>query len=175
MNKIYKDPHLNATLDITNKVVYFWRGRFSQWWRSPIYDEKHGVNFNTAEQGMMYYKAILFGDNEIAAKILESKNPKEQKDLGRQVKGYDEQKWIDNRIRIVSYINYLKFSQNDELCSMLLAFKDWTFVEASPVDKIWGIGLSEDNEDIFDQTKWQGLNLLGQCIKNAQQVIIGLL
>ncbi|MEI7675100.1 MAG: NADAR family protein [bacterium] len=172
MRKIYKDPHLTATLDVDNKVVYFWRGQFSQWWRSPIYDDKHKVNFNTAEQGMMYYKAILFDDKETAAKILEAKSPRDQKDLGRLVKGYNEEKWLNNRINIVTYINYMKFSQDDTLHSLIVSLKDWEFVEASPMDKIWGIGLAEDNEDIFDVTKWQGLNLLGQCIKNAQRLII---
>jgi ribA/ribD-fused uncharacterized protein len=170
--KTYNCPITNTTLDLENKRIFFWGSVFSQWYKSPILDSSAGVTFNTAEQGMMYYKAMTFNDTDIAQKILETDNARKQKELGRKVNGYNDEIWTSVRFKVVSRLNYLKFSQNVDLKIILLMLKDWEFVEASPEDKIWGIGLGENNPDIFDIEKWQGQNLLGKAIKEAQQQII---
>ena len=170
--KTYICPITNTTLDLENKRIFFWGSVFSQWYKSPILDSSAGVTFNTAEQGMMYYKAMTFNDTDIAKKILETDNARKQKELGRKVNGYNDEIWTSVRFKVVSRLNYLKFSQNADLKIILLMLKDWEFVEASPEDKIWGIGLGENNPDIFDVEKWQGQNLLGKAIKEAQQQII---
>lgn len=121
---------------------------------------------------MMYYKAKTFNDTVIMHKILSTNDTRKQKELGRKVSDYDDVVWSSVRYDIVKRINYLKFSQNPELKISLIMLKDWEFVEASPYDKIWGIGLGEDNPDIFYPEKWQGQNLLGKAIKEAQQKII---
>ena len=173
--KIYFCPNTNATFDIENNRVFFWGGCFSQWYKSSIqYDPLNSphIIFNTAEQGMMYFKAKTFNDDEIAEKILQTSNPKEQKALGRQVKGYNDEVWNEVRFSVVTHLNYLKFSQNRELKSILVMLKDWDFVEASPEDKIWGVGMSVDDPLIFDPSNWKGQNLLGKAIKKAQTRII---
>lgn len=168
----YFCPFHKMTYDLTNNRIFFWNGVFSQWSKSPIKDLYYGVSYNTAEQGMMYRKAIVFGDFEIASKILQTDNPKEQKQFGRLVKNYDDSVWKDKRLETVTQINHWKFSQNKELKSLLVSLKDWEFVEASPVDKIWGVGMSIDDDRIFDPCNWQGENLLGLAIKEAQIRII---
>jgi ribA/ribD-fused uncharacterized protein len=170
--KTYNCPITNTTLDLENKRIFFWGSVFSQWYKASILDSSAGVTFNTAEQGMMYYKAMTFNDTDIAQKILETDNARKQKELGRKVNGYNDEIWTSVRFKVVSRLNYLKFSQNVDLKIILLMLKDWEFVEASPEDKIWGIGLGENNPDIFDVEKWQGQNLLGKAIKEAQQQII---
>jgi ribA/ribD-fused uncharacterized protein len=170
--KTYICPITNATLDVGNKRIFFWGSVFSQWYKAPIFDSAAGVTFNTAEQGMMYYKAMTFNDTDIAQKILATDNARKQKELGRKVTGYNDELWAADRFKIVSYLNYLKFSQNADLKVLLLMLKDWEFVESSADDKIWGIGIGENNPDIFDSEKWQGQNLLGKAIKEAQQQII---
>lgn len=109
----------------------------------------------------MYQKAMLFDDTEIATQILKTGNPKMQKVLGRKVKNFEEAIWVAERERIVYEGNYHKFSQNPDLKEALLATKGKTIVEASPLDKIWGIGLSEDDERAHNRKQWRGLNLLG--------------
>lgn len=168
----YFCPFHNITYDLTNNRIFFWGSLFSQWSKSIIKDTNCGVTFNTAEQGMMYYKATTFNDSVIADKILKTSNPREQKELGRQVKNYDDSVWKEKRFEIVTQINYWKFSQNRELKSFIISLKDWDFVEASPDDRIWGVGMSVDDEKIFDSSKWQGQNLLGKAIKQAQIRII---
>lgn len=170
--KTYICPITRATLDVDNKRIFFWSSVFSQWYRACITDPIAGITFNTAEQSMMYYKAMTFKDTDIAQKILATDNARKQKELGRKISNYDDAVWTSVRYDIVVRANYLKFSQNDDLKIILLMLKDWEFIEASPEDKIWGIGLGENNPDIFDSQKWQGQNLLGKAIKEAQQQII---
>lgn len=168
----YFCPFHNITYDLKNNTIFFWGGVFSQWAKTPIKDLYWNTSYSTAEQGMMYRKAMTFHDKEIADKILETSDPRQQKELGRQVKNYDDLVWKERRLEIVTQINYWKFSQNRELKSIIVGLKDWEFVEASPVDKIWGVGMSVDDDRIFDPSNWQGENLLGQAIKEAQIRII---
>ena len=71
-----------------------------------------GIGFNSAEQYMMFQKAILFNDYETAEKILDTGNVRTQKELGRQVKGFDNGLWAVNCRRIVYEANKYKFAQN---------------------------------------------------------------
>lgn len=145
------------------KFIFFLRGPFSQWFPSPFICSER-IKFNTAEQYMMYKKAILFKDEEIASKILASKSPREQKSLGRKVRGYDDKIWDEQRRAVVYDGNHYKFSQNKELMIELMNTRGATLVEVNPKDKIWGIGLSETDPRRFDRTQWLGQNLLGQIL-----------
>ena len=123
-----------------------------------------GIGFNSAEQYMMFQKAILFNDYETAEKILDTRNVRTQKELGRQVKGFDNGLWTVNCRRIVYEANKYKFSQNRQLLDELLATRGTTLVEASPYDTIWGIGLTKDDERATDRSKWKGKNWLGHIL-----------
>jgi ribA/ribD-fused uncharacterized protein len=113
---------------------------------------------------MMYRKAVLFEDAESAALILKSKNPREQKELGRNVKHFDVDIWNKNARNIVYLGNKAKFSQNETLLNFLLQTENALIVEASPSDTIWGIGLAEDDPNRFDRSKWRGTNWLGEIL-----------
>lgn len=84
---------------------------------------------------MMYQKAILFKDLEVADKILQATEPAEHKMLGREVKGFDKDVWCKNRERIVEDGNFFKFSHNEEgsedLKEMLLETGNRELVEVS--------------------------------------------
>jgi ribA/ribD-fused uncharacterized protein len=116
----------------------------------------------TAEHYMMYHKALLFDDSEVATQILEAVTPIEVKALGRQVKNFDEEIWNENRYRIVKEGNILKFTQHLDLREKLLATKGKMLVEASPRDRIWGIGYGAKNA-LANKERW-GLNLLGRVL-----------
>ena len=89
---------------------FFWSGTFSQW--EPSSFKLDGKNFSSAEQYMMFQKAILFNDNDAAEKIMSTTDPKQQKAIGRLIKNYDDSIWINNRENIVYIGNKAKFSQN---------------------------------------------------------------
>lgn len=110
----------------------------------------------------MYHKALLFDDSDVATQILTATTPIEVKALGRQVKNFDEEIWKENRYRIVKEANILKFTQHLDLREKLLATKGKMLVEASPRDRIWGIGYGAKNA-LANKERW-GLNLLGQVL-----------
>lgn len=153
-------------MKITDKFVFFWNGIYSQWYGAPF--TIGGISFNTCEQYMMYKKAMLFGDEDIANKILLSNRSDEQKYLGRLVKGFDRTIWDQHSFSIVYEANLAKFSQNSELKEELLATGDRVIVEASPYDFIWGIKMGDADSNIESPEKWKGLNLLGFTIMTVR-------
>lgn len=156
-------------MKITNKYVFFWNGIYSQWHKSPMTIGK--VEYNSCEQYMMHQKALLFGDNEIAELIMVETNPREQKKYGRMIKNFDKSTWDKNCLAIVYEGNLAKFSQNLELKEEMLSTENKIFVEASPLDNIWGIGLDENAEGIENPSYWLGLNLLGQALTLVKKEI----
>lgn len=160
---------------ITKTHYYFWNTIYSQWYMSKNKDylfEENGRGFITAEHYMMYHKALTFSDNEIANKILETLHPRDVKALGRLVKNYDDKLWSKVRFDIVTQGNILKFSQNQDLMDDLIKYQDLIFVEASPVDVIWGIGLHYEDDRVLDEKQWKGQNLLGKAINKVIKILI---
>jgi len=123
--------------------------------------------YNCAEQYMMFQKALHFKDYESADAIMQAKDPRRQKRLGRQVKNFNEKRWNEIAREVVYFGNLLKFTQNKDLLFYLVNCTE-TIVEASPVDKIWGIGLDAANPDCLDRSKWLGKNWLGQVLTKVR-------
>lgn len=121
---------------------------------------------------MMCHKALLFGDSEIAKLILNTENPKKHKELGRKVRNFDEHTWKLRREQIVYKGNYLKFTQNLHLKNALIETVGTTLVEASPYDRIWGIGLSASDPRAKNRETWRGQNLLGDILTRVRNDII---
>lgn len=144
---------------------------FSQWWRSSfVVDE---LSYATAEHYMMAQKARLFGDEEMLAKIITASEPAQAKKLGRRVRGFDQLTWERNRFDLVVAGNLAKFSQHDDLREFLLSTGNQVLVEASPRDRIWGIGMSAANEKASDPQQWRGLNLLGFALMTVRTQLSG--
>lgn len=141
----------------------------SQWY--PCEFEAEGTKYTSAEQYMMAEKARLFGDEEIRAQILKTSDPAICKKLGRKVRNFNQEKWNKNRENIARKGNFYKFSQNAKLREFLLSTGDKILVEASPRDRIWGIGMGKSNPDALDPAKWRGRNLLGFSIMSVRKKI----
>lgn len=155
----------------TNTHVYFWEGTFSNWDNCHFDDHSTGIHFHNTEQAFMWQKARFFGDIE-TQKVIESvHNPKEVKLLGRKILGYNEQVWQLVRGSLMAYVNYLKFTQNAYYNLILVNTGDKILVEASPYDKIWGVGLAQENDLILDEKNWLGQNLLGKALMEVRKVI----
>jgi ribA/ribD-fused uncharacterized protein len=144
-------------------------GCLSQWWRETFTADGHV--FASAEHYMMAHKAWLFGDDETAARILAAEHPGEAKKLGREVRGFDEAVWNDHRYDIVVRGNVAKFDRHPELRGFLLGTRARVLVEASPVDRIWGIGLTAGDRRAASPATWQGLNLLGFALMDARDTL----
>ncbi|HVV84202.1 MAG TPA: NADAR family protein [Kofleriaceae bacterium] len=150
--------------EVKGGFTFFWRpdSPFSQWYARAFTVD--GVSFACAEQFMMHGKARLFGDAEVAAQILATPDPRTQKALGRKVRSFDEHRWRKAREEIVYAGNRAKFTQHADLLAELLATAGTELVEASPMDTIWGIGLSSSNPRALDRATWRGQNLLGRIL-----------
>lgn len=161
---------LEATGLITNSC-------FSQWWYNHnqyIFDKSmrtnpnkfqfensKGIKFRSAEHYMMYEKANLFYDEVIAKNIIDSLTPHDAKKFGRIVHNFDNSIWDKNKIDIVRQGNIYKFEQNPDLLKVLMDTRGRILVEASPYDRIWGIGIASNNKDASNPHRWKGQNLLG--------------
>ncbi len=154
---------------ILKRYKFFWSGIFSNWYPSKFIVD--GIEFNCGEQYMMYMKAMRFGDIETAREILNTTSPKEQKVLGRKVKNYDENIWAAERFKIVKEGLKEKFLQNPKLKEYLFKYKYFIIVEASPVDRVWGIGYHKDNPKIFEEKDKWGQNLLGKILMEIAKEI----
>ncbi len=143
----------------------------SQWW--PAEFTVDGLVFPTAEHFMMHRKALLFGDEDTAARILRARHPNEAKNLGREVRGYDEEVWRASRFDLVVAGNLAKFGQHALLGRYLLGTADRVLVEASPLDRIWGIGLAADDERTASPRTWLGSNLLGFVLMAVREQLVG--
>lgn len=156
-------------------AVAFWRplddnGWMSQWFEAaPFVHDGH--SYATAEHWMMANKARLFGDAATLRKVLACAGPAEVRGLGRQVAGFDEDRWREHRFRIVAAGNLLKFTQHPVLGRQLRATGDAMLVEASPIDRVWGAGVAADDETVQAGGGWPGLNLLGEALMWVRSVL----
>lgn len=160
------------------KYLHFWGHRprpdgrlgsscLSQWWPSPFVVE--GVGYATAEHWMMAGKARLFEDAEAEKRALAAKSPAQAKKEGRLVRGFDEAAWQRERFRIVVEGSVHKFASDAGLRAFLLGTGNRVLVEASPVDRVWGIGLAADDEAAMNPERWRGPNLLGFALMEARE------
>ena len=147
------------------------KGCLSQWWPAPFTVE--GISYRSAEHFMMTAKALLFGDISSADRIRAAPHPRAAKALGRDVREFDEQRWAERRFDLVVTGNLAKFRQHPDLRDYLLGTGNRVIVEASPVDRIWGIGLAASDERATTPEHWPGLNVLGFALMEARHRLRG--
>lgn len=154
-----------------NNFTFFFResDEFSNWFRRNF--QVKGITFNCMEQFIMYAKAMLFSDLETARKILAAVHPRDQKNLGRSVRNYDDSVWTARRERIALAGCTEKFRQNRDLAATLLGTGSTIIGEASPYDRVWGIGLAVNDPLILDQKNWRGQNLQGNVLMQVRSIL----
>lgn len=145
------------------------------WGKSEIYSNFHyspfvinGITYRCVEQFMMAAKARLFGDKTAEAAILKETEPFTMQQIGRTVQGYTDEAWFAARDEIVFQACLAKFQQNVRMGETLLATGEREMVEASPKDRIWGIGLGENDARALDKSKWLGENRLGRALMRVR-------
>lgn len=145
------------------KYTFFYNGPFSNW--EPSIFTVDDITYNCAEQYMMYKKAELFDDKEAMQQIMKEKYPGDQKAIGRRVKNFKREVWDKASEDIMAIGLKAKFEQNPHLMKELIKVKDTVLVEASPYDRIWGIGYSEENA-LGYVDNW-GENRLGKVLNRV--------
>jgi len=143
---------------------------FSQWW--PHEFSIDDVSYATAEHYMMAEKARLFGDEEHLDLILAAETPGEAKKLGRKVRNFDGERWNAERLDVVARGSAAKFASDDSLRTYLVGTGHRVLVEASPRDRIWGIGMGRNNASAEKPSQWRGKNLLGFALMQARAELV---
>lgn len=146
------------------KFFFFWGGILSNFHQFP---KQESSEFTSSEQAYMFTKASFFGDTEIATKILKSTTPKEAKKLGRKVQNFNQQAWDFVKTHAMDNALRMKANHCPEFVDFLLSTGNDILIEASPFDRIWGIGFDEENA-LANQEKW-GQNLLGKCLMELRE------
>ncbi len=142
---------------------------FSNW--HPATFRFRGIEFNCTEQFMMFCKAKLFKDEETARKILLAKTPREQKALGRAVRNFEQGTWDAKCEGYVRVGCLEKFRQNPAMGKVLLDTMGTELVEASPTDRIWGVGLSAHDPRIVVKALWRGENRFGKVLMQVRETL----
>lgn len=148
-----------------NKHLFFWGGIFSNF---------HFINGDpsfTSEKIYMAAKAACFCDAKALKAINESVSPKQAKAVGRTVVGFDNEVWDAIKIEAMMFALQIKFDACGEFRDALRASGNLMLVEASPVDRIWGIGFSAETA-LANIDKW-GENLLGRCLMGLRSKHFG--
>jgi len=150
-------------------AIYFWKphqndGYLGNWYHSPFtVDNK---NFLNSEHYFMWKKVMLFEPTR-EAEILATTDPKTMKAVGQSVKNYNDEIWSEKRYEVMKEALFHKFSQNPKLLKSLMWTGEAQLVEASPVDRIWGIGITAV-EALMDKP-WRGQNLLGKALMETRE------
>lgn len=177
------NEHMHTVLAIKHNAphVYFWKPYLKvegildpavccNWWIEPVVYQ--GIKFRTAEHAMMWSKANLFNDEQAKLAVLETRDPWSVKAIGRQVMGFNDLDWDANSYNFVRDICIAKFNQSNRLKEWMLAHHpDTVFVEASPIDHIWGVKLDKHNHNVLNMKTWRGYNLLGYALTEAMRSI----
>lgn len=158
----------------TDTHVYFYSGGtiYSNWHTTSCQftDPLTGFVYHSTEMAFMHMKALFFRDDRVAETILrDDGEPARVKLLGRQIRGYDDASWECVRLGFMTYVNLLKFRQNPAWRDELKATDNRILVEASPVDRIWGIGRSV--EEAAAGARWDGRNLLGEALMTVRGLL----
>lgn len=176
-DKLKKSKIADKAITLTDKHVLFWGSFLSNWCPCDIKyyfeDEDKEHYFPTSEHLFMYFKAKCFNDEVRAKRILLADTPSIAKGIGRNIKSYDDKVWSEKRYDAMLKANYAKYEQNRDLREMLLdqKYDGKSFVEASPVDGIWGIKRWQFDPNADDETKWRGQNLLGKVLDEIREKI----
>jgi len=153
-------------------VFYFHSAdHWASQWCPSVFTSSRGIVYTCAEQFMMHQKALLFGDEVTAARIMAATEPWQQKQLGKMVRGFDDQVWDRERRELVYLGNKFKFSQHAAMRRELLQTEDLVLAEASERDSIWGIGMNESDARRLPvgQALMNGQNLLGEALMRVRK------
>ncbi len=170
-------PKDSATGELIGKrIIPFWGSddtpyeTFSNF--HPCSLQWNGITFPTSEHLFMAHKAMYFGDVDILQDIITADSPGKAKRLGRKVAGFDQQIWSNISYDIMKIVCYQKIQQNPDIQEVLINTGDAIIVEASPYDRIWGIGLAPTDPDVYLPEKWNGDNRLGFVLMEIRDLII---
>ncbi len=141
------------------KYQGFLSGVFSNWY--PVAFTIDGYEYRSTEQFYMAKKAEFFGDEVTLGRILETHSPRRAKELGKQVRLFDEQAWVTVSEKFMLEGNRAKYNQNPSAARVLMETNQDVLVECNSSDLIWGAGIDKMDSRLNSPFEWPGINKLG--------------
>lgn len=129
-------------------------------------------SFNCSEQMFMALKAVHFNDMESLDLIMKAVLPQTQKAIGRKIREFDDEEWEGVRFDYMCIAVTQKFKNIPHLRKRIIESYPKKLVEATSNDRIWGIGIDLWDNRIYDESKWEGENLLGEALEHARDLIM---
>jgi len=159
---------------IPEKFTYFWRCQspFSQHFKCEFVID--GRMYNCTEKWIMQQKCTVFGQLELAEKIMQMEDSKAMKRAtsGKSIPNFSQSIWDRYSYGIVHEGNMHKFAQNLELYLALKGTKGTSLVEASPCDIVGGCGCREHEPAAKQRETWRGFNLLGEILTEVRDELM---
>ncbi|KAI1674480.1 DUF1768 domain containing protein [Pyrenophora tritici-repentis] len=122
------------------------------------------IPFTTAEQSYMYLKSLFFSESFTCTRILSTDDPKVCKKLGSSVPNFSQWHWDRVKERVARVVNWYKYTdpRNEAMKSVLLMTGERELAEASPRDRIWGIGFRKEKAE-EKRAEWGRIFFGGGC------------
>ncbi len=102
---------------------------------------------------------------------MSAKSAGEMKALGTKVNKFNPEVWAKSVMDIAINCLHAKFTQNNNMANCLLATGDNVLVEASPNDKLWGIGIYMFDPMIITKQSLWGENVQGKALMQVRKTI----
>lgn len=155
--------------------IFFFRPYGNNGCFSNFYNKSDGhftvdrIVYNCNEKWFMFHKCLLFDsqNEDLKNQILSESKPFFIKKLGWKVNNFVQDVWEEKKYQIMVNGLLHKFGQNPNLKKVLLDTGNKTLYEASPCDKIWGIGYSVENAPFVTKSSY-GNNLLGKALMEVR-------
>lgn len=131
-----------------------------------------GIEYEHNEQYYQHQKSIVNGDTKRASAVLKASDPYDCYKIGSEVVVKDRE-WENKSLEIMERGCLAKFTQNKDLAKFLLSTGNTVLLEASPVDKFFGIGMSLNNPELFQPEKWPdgATNWLGKILSKTRAAL----
>ena len=134
-----------------------------------------GIKYCNVEQFYQSKKAEHFGFDDITQKMMATSDPAKVKSLARKIKTpeKDEKKWYESYAQNVMARGVAaKFNQNPTLARYLTEQTGTVIAEAS-TDTFFGTGLTLNDPDLYQSSKWSGQNILGNILQDTKSLLAG--
>jgi ribA/ribD-fused uncharacterized protein len=161
-------PKELATKMLEKTVLFYGKDSFlSNFYPAPFTIDKK--SFTGSEQFFQYEKAVRAGDNETAAKIMNTDDPVQHLRLGKKLTVNNDQ-WNENVSEaIMETAVTAKFTQNPELLKNLINTGTKLIIDCNAHDIFWGNGLSINDKDASNKSKWKGKNIMGTILCRVRE------
>lgn len=155
----------------SDNLVCFYRendanSQLSNWIDAPF--KYAGIQYRSSLQFIMLHKVMMFGQRQLGQKIMQETSPEEIKKLATNFEGYRDMVW-DVTCEGIAYRGIrAKFQQNPDLANKLLETGNKVLAFSSALDTNWGTGMSINQAEALEPSKWKGKNRLGRVLMDVR-------